>query len=47
MNQHTSTLDDFTTQPMGGDVLLEIKESTIIKNLKPTLNDSKTLMELF
>ena len=35
-------LDDFTTLPMGGDnELLEIKESIMIKILKPTLNDKR------
>ena len=38
MNQHTGTLDDFTILAMGSDnELLEIKESIMIKTLKPTL----------
>ena len=45
MNQHTGMLDDFTTLSMGDDNgLLEIKESIMIKTLKPTLNNIKGII---
>lgn len=48
MNQHTGTLDDFTTMSMGGDnELLEIKENIMITILKPILNDNKTYNVFF
>ena len=48
MNQHTGTLDDFTTMSMGGDnELLEIKENIMITILKPILNDKKTYNVFF
>lgn len=48
MNQHTGTLDDFTTMSMGGDnELLEIKENIMITILKSILNDNKTYNVFF
>ena len=45
MNQHTCMLDDFTTLSIRNDnELLEIKESIMIKTLKPTLNNIKGII---
>ena len=45
---HEASEEDFTVISMGGyPKLLEIKESIMLKKLKPTLNDNVTSRELF
>ena len=47
-NQHKGTLEDFTILSIGGhNNVLEIKESIMIRTLKPTLNDNIKSKELF